>query len=646
MLLTAIFWLLLLAPGLALDLGCLLGLTSSSARVAEPAGMLARIARGYVASFLLLSPVSLLCYVFSAPLWVFSSALCGLVLWGAVSLLRARPSRRATKGRWALAIDAGTAGAILLGLLWLQARNGSWLDGDATYHVARIRVLLQHGFSNRDVYLSEYRFQHAYHSNLLLPIYASLAQLTHQSELTTWFFTEPWAKLLIAAGHAVLGERLTGRRSVGRLLAVCILVLNAGETYALYPNTLCVGWLLPSLLAAGFDSLSRGTSYRGYAHAAWLAALMFVMAQVHAMYAVYSLLTLGPVLALAALWPGAARKQRFAALVSLAVALPFIAVSALAFRDPEALVSAPADVEPPAVVAPGPAGLAEAPNAQDPTRPPPDRTDQATPLLAGHLEKVLDPTEQGQVIFKAERMGGIRFVAVGFACLVLAALLYAGRRLQLLAAVFVACFLAVILFSARAATLMAALFQGHFLVARLSTVLTTLLVFGVCACVMYPVERLRKWPVGRALARGVLYAVCAYTATGLTGHAPVTFQDHVRQALAPSTTRYARLFVLAERRELLRTHVPAGTRLLTTPRFGRQAVMLCDCYVLAADRGHTYVVGVDKRRRDLMYMNAADTPWPARERLIRHYGLRIVTFESRWSRRYAWAYEHGRLLGR
>jgi hypothetical protein len=58
------------------------------------------------------------------------------------------------------------------------------------------------------------------------------------------------------------------------------------------------------------------------------------------------------------------------------------------------------------------------------------------------------------------------------------------------------------------------------------------------------------------------------------------------------------------------------------------------------------VVGVDKRRRDLMYMNAADTPWPARERLIRHYGLRIVTFESRWSRRYAWAYEHGRLLGR
>jgi hypothetical protein len=265
--------------------------------------------------------------------------------------------------------------------------------------------------------------------------------------------------------------------------------------------------------------------------------------------------------------------------------------------------------------------------------------------LAGHLEKVLDSAEGGQVIFKPERMGGVLFVALGFASLLLAILLYEGRRLQLSAALFVACLLAGLLFNARAATFASALLRGHFLVARLSTVLTTLLAFGVCACALYPLERVRGWQA-QQLARALLCAACAYGASLLSGHAPVAFYEHVQQALAPSSTRHERLVMLEQRRALMRSRVPSGARILTTPRFGRQAVMLCDCYVLAADRGHTYVVGVDKRRRDLMYMNAADTPWPARERLIRHYGLRIVTFESRWARRYAWAYQHGTLLGR
>jgi hypothetical protein len=72
--------------------------------------------------------------------------------------------------------------------------------------------------------------------------------------------------------------------------------------------------------------------------------------------------------------------------------------------------------------------------------------------------------------------------------------------------------------------------------------------------------------------------------------------------------------------------------------------MLRDCYVLAADRGHTHVQGIDERRRDLEFLNAPNTAWSERAALLRYYGLETVVFERRWRQRYAWAYEHGQRL--
>jgi hypothetical protein len=84
---------------------------------------------------------------------------------------------------------------------------------------------------------------------------------------------------------------------------------------------------------------------------------------------------------------------------------------------------------------------------------------------------------------------------------------------------------------------------------------------------------------------------------------------------------------------------------LTTAYFARQVVMLCDCYVLAADRGHSHVIGIDERRRDLAYLNEANSDWPTRARLLRFYHIDIVVFERRWRHRYAWTYQHGQRLG-
>jgi len=596
---------------------------------------LAHVAYAYALSFLLLSPVSLFCYAFGAPLWVFSAALCGLVLWSCVGLYRC--CARALAGALRPSVD-WLAYGLIAALLGLQLRTGGWLDGDATVHLGKIRVLLQHGFTNRDIYLAEYRFHHAYHSNLLLPVYASSALLTGQSALVTWFYTETWAKLLVAAGHYVLGETLTGLRSAGFLLASTLLVLNAGETYALYPNVLCLGFLLPMLLALGISRLSAGPS-DVLRSACSMGALAFVVAQIHVLYVVYAALVLGPLLSAAALWPGAfrARKPCLVALLSMSTALPFVLVSGFAFRDARALSSAPQDAKPPEVPVATPAGTAEPSPARA-------RVPEALAAGGGHLEKVLDIDAAGQLVFKPERMGGTPFLLGGFAGLALATALYAGRRRQLLAAMLAALWLACILFYPPLTTRFSDLLQGRFVVARLSSVLTTLSVFGVCAASAWCVERLSRGRAG-VIARALAYLAVPAAATSLLGHAPVSFREHVAAALAPVERREARLHMLLERSALLAEHVPAGRTVLTTARFARQVVMLCDCYVLAADRGHTHVVGIDKRRRDLVFLNAADTPWEARAQLLRHYGVRLVTFENRWRKRYAWAYRHGRVLG-
>jgi hypothetical protein len=636
--LTCTFWALFALPGYALGRGCLPGLARFGRLLAPPAGsgLLAGLAYAYLASFSLLAPVSLACYALGAPLAVFSAALCALVALALYGLARAATHGAARSWPAALRAEPWVPWAVIAGLLWLQSRVGGWLDGDATFHLGRIRVLLEHGFSNRDIYLREYHFQHAYHSNLLFPVYASLAQLTRQSYLQTWVHSEAWAKLLVAAGHYVLGFTLTRKKIAGFLLATCIITLNAGETYSVYPNTLCVGFLVPIVLALGFACVTNAPDV-SRRELLPLAAAAFVLAQVHALYVVYAVLTVGPVLVLGWLrpQPPSTRRLCLAALLSFGLAAPFLLVSMFGPRAEAALSSAPDDVEPPAVQKGPPPGIASAA---------PARISVPEALVAGggHLEKVLDSPEDGVMLFKPERMGGLASVLAGFVALCLAPLLYPLRRLPLLAALAGACWLGAALFTRTGATLAWHALSAPFIVARLSTLLTSLLVFGVCACLAWPIERLAR---GRALAAALACLLLTYASTRALGHAPLSFQQHVQAALAPTEERMALLTRLMERRAMLRQNIPAGSTVLTTARFARQLVMLCDCYVLAADRGHTQLAGIDKRRRDLVFLNAALSPWDQRAKLIAHYGVQLVTFENRWHRRYQWAYDHGELIG-
>jgi hypothetical protein len=620
--LTCIFWALFFLPGYAL--------LRRYATTFLQAGALFTLALSYATSLLLISPLSLLCYAIGAPLWLFSVGLALLCSGALVVLVRTRADRDLVR---IVRAEPVLPYLLLLGLLWLQARVGGWLDGDATFHLGRMRVLLEHGFTNRDIYLAQFHFQHVYHSNLLFPLYASLAQLTGQSYLDAWFHSEAWAKLMVGCGHYVLGYLVTRRRLAGFLLALCIITVNAGETYALYPNTLCVGFLLPMLLGFGFDMLAP---LRNRSTLLLMAALDFVLAQIHALYAVYAALLLVPLLSLAWFWPRA-RGERLLllmALCSLTAAAPFVLVSSLMHLDGAPLTAAPDPGDSPIPVAPA-TGLASDPPAHVLVAP-------ALAAGGGHLEKVMESIDDEHIVFTPERMGGRLFVLIGFIALCLACLSLPEQRAQLVGVLLSAAGLSALLFSVRGATAAMRLLQTPFVVARLSTVLTSLLFLGIVACLARSSE---LWPRAQRVLAMLLMLLSVGVSTQLLGHAPISFADHVRAALRPFAERHALLEELKQRRVLLQSTVPPGTTVLTTARFARQVVMLCDCYVLAADRGHTHVAGIAERRRDLVYLNAPTTTWERRQALLAHYGLHIMVFERRWQRRFHFAYEHGELLG-
>jgi hypothetical protein len=620
--LTCTFWALFFLPGYAF--------VRRFWPAPREAGLLYTLGLGYAASLLVISPVSLLCYWAEAPLHVFSAA-CALAIGLALPvLIRGRADREL----WALAKREPLVPILLLaGLLWLQARTGGWLDGDATFHLGRMRVLLEHGFTNRDIYLAQYHFQHVYHTNLLFPLYASAAQLTGQSYLETWFYTEAWAKLLVAAGHYVFGYALTRQRFAAWLLALCVITANAGETYTLYPNTLCVGYLLPMLLGIGLSFAGRRDG--GVCTIAALAALDGLLAQIHALYAVYAALMLAPVLALSLLQARGVRERWLVllAIASLGVAAPFVFVSTHAFRSEIEIPTAPDELETPIPVAPAPGLAYDQPMVV------------VRPALAaggGHLEKVLDAVDEDHVVFNPRRMGGRAFVLAGFAALCAAWFLRRSQRVVMANALVVALLLAGMLFTVSGASAALRVLQTPFVVARLSTVLSVLLLFGACACIAALIQPIRT---GRVWAEALVTLLLVAAATRLLGQAPMTFNEHVESALATESERHARLDRLETRRALLAQTVPSGATILTTGRFARQVVMLRDCYVVAADRGHTGILGIGKRRRDVTVLNAADTPWAVRAKLIDFYGLQLAVFEHRWQRRYRWAYEHGRVLG-
>jgi hypothetical protein len=306
------FWLLLGLPGLAwlqrFDRGSL-------AR-----GSLSGIARSYLASFALLTPVSVLGYLLHAPLWMMSAAIVCVVAIAVVGLARDR--------YWLTLFGKPSLAAALCGIwlafdLWLGARVGSHVQGDAGFHLARIRLIGAYGFNNWDPLLHEHHFEPIYHTNLYHSLIAACAQLTGLDPGAAWIWVWPFAKLLAAAGTYELAVAVLGRRACGYVAAMtCSACLATSSTLA-FPNTLSPYALMPFALACAVDALSTPR----FRSALWLGVASVVLAQTHLLYALFLGLAVGPVLALrfvdALVRTGQRRRELLAALFALALSLPW-----------------------------------------------------------------------------------------------------------------------------------------------------------------------------------------------------------------------------------------------------------------------------------------------------------------------------------
>lgn len=306
------FWLLLGLPGLA-------WLQRFDPASLERGG-LSVVARAYFASFALLTPVSALGFLFGAPLWILSVAAVLAIVWGAVDLARDR--------RWLERLGRPSAAAIACGLwlafdLWIGARAGSHTQGDAGFHIARIRLIAAYGFNNWDPLLSGRQFEPIYHSNLYHALIAAISQLTRLDPGAVWVWVWPLAKLLAAATIYELAVSVLRFRACGYVAAVTAGVSLATTSTLAFPNTLAPYALMPFALACSVDALSAPT----YRNALWLGIATLVLAQTHLLYALFLTLAVAPVVGLrfldALVRTRRRRRELLAATCAFALALPW-----------------------------------------------------------------------------------------------------------------------------------------------------------------------------------------------------------------------------------------------------------------------------------------------------------------------------------
>ncbi|HET8936588.1 MAG TPA: hypothetical protein VFN67_24260 [Polyangiales bacterium] len=277
-----LFWIALALPGYAL--------LRRWDRASLERGFLFGLARCYLASLILLTPVAVLGYWQHWPLWSLSCAYVLGVSIGAWVFVRDwRSLRAAFAGNWLAAVSC----CVICFDLWLGLRAGAHTLGDAAYHIARVRMLIAEGLSNWDPIVQQQRPDIIYHTNLYHALIAVSGQLTRSDAALAWLATWPFAKLLVAAGVGQLAVCAFGSASYGWLASLAVLVSQSAYSALPLPNTLAPLAILPMGLCAGAEVVS---GERSQLAAAWLAASAIALAQLHALNAIFLALVVGPVL--------------------------------------------------------------------------------------------------------------------------------------------------------------------------------------------------------------------------------------------------------------------------------------------------------------------------------------------------------------
>lgn len=604
-----IFWLALALPGFAL--------LWQLDREALRGGFLFGLGRAYLASFMLLTPSSVVGYVLELPLALLSgsylllvAAACGVLIWDR-SWLRAvrRPSALAAVGGIWLCCD-----------MWLGLRAGTHVEGDAGYHIARIRLLLDSGLCNWDPLVADPHFDPIYHTNLYHALIASSAQLTHQDPGAAWIATWPFAKLLTAAGAYQLARVAIGERWHGWLAAITTSVYFSSYSVLPFPNTLAPAAILPMALAAGISALCTPRSFRP---AIWVAAASATLAELHALNALFLGLVLVP--CLVGLWlvyalrklPG--KRYLFAAALACGASLPWLIVPALPrlteILSDTQLVTSRASAQPPA---------AEPPKAQD--------NKESQEPGKGYKSERFRKLPSGQSMYEpAQLFGHQDRNLLGLLLLAVTLALAPHAELWAMSALIgVACLWLLV---PALCTLLLALTGPPWAAARLAQIVSLAFTTLVPAAPCSLLDRfaMRSW--GRQCAWLAAGALAAWVGFGQgVNYAPWTRAQLVANA-RDFKAEQNRLAIEARVR-LLAGNIPHGENVMAHPRWDYGLPMHCRCFAVALGPGRGWhgMPYMPERREAVEEFFAEQTTGARRLELMEHFATQHVYTTLRLAR--------------
>ncbi len=556
-------------------------------------GLLGTVAVAYVGTLGLLSPVSILCYLLRLPVAAFSCVCAALVVAAVVEITRRR--WWADLGRLVTAAISIELAILAVDLL-MGARVGAHLDGDTRVHLARIRFLLDHGFSNYDPFIAGQFFFPIYHTNILHAVYAACGQLTGVDHFGVWFASLVWAKLMVASGIYYLVWCVFDRSWPAWLAAVYTIGLTGPVNFIVYPNKLAPLWLLPVLVGFAVRDLGGRCTWSSCVK---LAVGSLVLGQMHGLYSAVEVVVLAPVLGTAAVnklvrkrpdrWPAAL------CAVGLLAALPFPLASKLGTPEPIR-----------------PAGATQ-PAARGPI-------DHPGFLRVGDRWWMVDPHEG----FTA---GGARVAMLAGG---IAVSLIGSRRRYAIVLAAVVGVMALVLYTPPLCTAALAAVGQPWILGRFECILrmglTALLVPGI-AFLLESWIRPTGWkPVPHGWVRGLIAVGVLFlgiaSASPTKMHNWTTYRQRAvtGQADVDPEGPAEKLQRLRNYRRVFEEFIPRGETILAPLEAGLSAVMLHDCHIVAGARGNNGVPDFAQRRRDVGQMLADDTPWPQRRALLQKYG--------------------------
>lgn len=574
MFVSLLFWLALLLPGYAL------------ARLVDEddaeCGLMGMIGLAPFWAFALLSPVTILCYVLHLPVAVLSVASVAAVIAGAVVIQRRRWWR--SLGRLVVG-GLGLELALVAADLVMGGRVGAFMTGDAEIHLARIRYLLDHGFSNYDPFSGPPSFFALYHTNLLHGMQAACARLTGVNYLDSWAASIVWAKAVACGGVFYFAWSVLRSRWSAWAPAIYALALVSPVMFLLYPNQLAIYWLTAVMLGLGIQALRSP----GWRVPVKLAAASVVLGGVHALYAIFAGLAIAPVfgvtLVLRLIRRRPDRRTLMLGMIALLAGAPFPLVGRFG-----------GDRPPP-----------------DPTAERRDTPDERA------LNAEFGQTAGGWTVMRwsafMEGEAGWRLALLGGGG---ALLVFLKRRTEGLGLLGMSAAVLIALFFPPACTLLIKLFGERWVLTRIGGIVSLCFAVAVVGGVALAVERWRP----RWWTRGIVAVVAALLGVWQVYDRPEHgWKEYAERAGMTPDKRRDLLRYLHARTEFCADNIPAGSTVLAIARQGRALVSLCDCFIVTPDRGNGIALDVMDRRRDLDRLLAGETPWEERRALLEKYHI-------------------------